>query len=199
MSCLKCIITQDKTLPLFSFFFYPSACSQHDLSILVHALIWAKVFWALSDKINLLQRSSLSCFLLWHRAAVWNTFDWMQNCRWCCSTSFFMTASSAHYSSKGTVFVVSELHYGWLSLYIIIIPEHTIAYQRRHNLNARTPRFCITASLLPHFHALKCAANTQLNPLPWKAVMLNSSFTKVFFIGSWKIVCVGDCFLVWNM
>ncbi len=55
-----------------------------------------------------------------------------------------------------------------------------MAHQLRHRQNAWTPQFCIMASLYPQFHALKCAANTELHPLHWEAAMLNSSFTEGF-------------------
>lgn len=46
-----------------------------------------------------------------------------------------------------------------------------MAHQLRHRQNVGTSQFCVMASLKPHFHDVKCEANTEVHPLHWKAAM----------------------------
>lgn len=200
MSCLKCIIRRDKTHPLFSFFLHHSAfqwmiwAPQHEL--------WSRLKFSEPFQIGSI------CFSTHYSFAFLPGTARMFARHLIASktaggvvlpSSFFLSAFPCSWLfQRDCVFVVSEIHYEWLSVYIIIIPENTMAHQLRHRQNAWTPQFYIMASLYPQFHALKCAANIELHPFHWKAVMLNSSFT-IGFIGDWKMVCVGDCFSVSNM
>lgn len=117
--CLKCIIRRDKTLPLFSFFPRHSAFSLGDLSALAWALNWAKVSWAFSNRIYLIQQASPFCFLIWHSAAVCDTFEITRNSRKYCFSLFlclFFLSPLLMYVPKGLC--LCSL---WTTLWMIIL------------------------------------------------------------------------------